>query len=191
MIKNYRLKSEEKRLVVSEVYVPGDVDLQGDMMSVEQVEKMAFEFMKNQRTGNVDVNHDFTPSGAFVVESWIARPNDPDGFREGAWAVTIHIPDDTLWAKVKSGDLNALSMAGKTKTESGKQVVSLITGLDGFTEKSACPGLPEHRHPVSVAWKDGEIGGKTEIAFDHDHDIISLSATGETLGHAHRLVVED
>ena len=102
---------EEMRVVWGEVYIPDIPDTQDDFMTAAEVEKMAHLFlMDGLSVGAVDVQHDGEiRKGCFVVESFIARKNDPE-FIEGAWVVAMKICDDDLWADVKSGKLNGFSM---------------------------------------------------------------------------------
>lgn len=107
-------KSEEKRMVYGLVYCPDVVDAHGEYSNAEEIAKAAYDFMKDLRGGNVDVQHDFDPKNAFVAESWLTKGKDvlfPDA-PEGSWAVGIRVDDETLWESVKKGELKGLSMAG-------------------------------------------------------------------------------
>ncbi len=74
---------EERQLVYAEVYAPMIPDSQGDFMTAEGIEKIAHDFMKNGNVNKIDTNHDLEENGSFVIESFIARGNDPD-FTVGA-----------------------------------------------------------------------------------------------------------
>lgn len=110
---------DEKRIVYGIVYAPDDVDAHGDMMTAEEIEKMAYRFMKARRTTNVDEQHDYEPDEGYVAESWIVRKGDPlfPDEKDGAWAVGIKVENEETWEKVKSGDITGLSMGGYGKAE--------------------------------------------------------------------------
>ena len=100
-----------KQIVYGTVYAPLVADSQGDWATAETIEKMAHDFSAKNRANAIDVEHNFKPSGAVVVESFVARKGDQD-FAEGAWAMGIKTPDD-IWGLVKSGKIRGLSMYGK------------------------------------------------------------------------------
>ncbi|MDO5562522.1 MAG: XkdF-like putative serine protease domain-containing protein [Synergistaceae bacterium] len=107
-------KSEEKRMVYGIVYPVNKVDSQGDYSTAAEIEKAAYDFMKDLRVQNVDTGHSFEKAGAFVAESWLAKSGDslfPEA-PEGSWAVGIKVEDDALWERVKKGEFKGLSMAG-------------------------------------------------------------------------------
>lgn len=110
---------EEKRLVYGIVYAPDEEDTQGDAMTAEEIEKMAYAFMKSRRTTQVDAQHDYDPDEGFVAESWLIRQGDPmfPEEPEGAWAVAIKVENDDTWEKVKNGEITGLSMGGFGKAE--------------------------------------------------------------------------
>lgn len=103
-----------KKRIYSLVYIPNEVDTQGEFTTPEEIEKAAYSFMKELNARNIDVEHSFQPAGAFVAESWLLRKGDalfPDE-PEGAWAVGIQIEDDALWGQVEKGEYRAVSMGG-------------------------------------------------------------------------------
>ena len=109
---------EEKQMVYGIVYSPGEVDTDGDFASAEAIEKMAYNFMKNARTTNVDQQHDFVADEGFVAESWITKSGDPLFADQpvGSWAVGIKVENQETWGLVKSGEIQGLSMAGAAQT---------------------------------------------------------------------------
>lgn len=101
----------EQQLVFGIVYAPERADSQGDWATADTIEAMAHDFSAKSRAGAIDVEHNQKPSGALVVESFIARKGDQD-FPEGSWAMGIRTPDN-IWALVKAGKINGLSMYGR------------------------------------------------------------------------------
>ena len=106
--------NKEKKMVYGIVYAPNEEDTDGDFMTPEEIEKMAYDFMKNGRTRNVDRQHDFQPDEGFVAESWLIRKNDPlfPHEKEGAWAVGIKVENKETWEDIKKGVINGISLAG-------------------------------------------------------------------------------
>ena len=49
----------------------------GDYMSREEIKKMAYGFMKKSALSQIDTNHNQQPNGCYVVESFIARDDEP------------------------------------------------------------------------------------------------------------------
>ena len=70
----------ELQVVYGEVYAPGFPDSQGDYMTRETIREMALEFMRKGYGANIDVRHSQEQSGAYVVESFIARDDDSSSF---------------------------------------------------------------------------------------------------------------
>ncbi|MBW1998615.1 MAG: hypothetical protein JRJ29_11695 [Deltaproteobacteria bacterium] len=114
-----RKVDEENRRFYSIVYAPNEEDAQGDFSTPEEIQKAAYDFMKNLRLLNIDRAHSETPEKAFIAESWLLRKNDPlfPDEREGSWAVGIVVEDEGLWQDVKKGEINALSMGGVGERE--------------------------------------------------------------------------
>jgi len=109
---------DEKQMVYGIVYSPGEVDTDGDFATAAAIEKMAYKFMKNGKTPNVDQQHDFVADEGFVAESWITKSGDPLFADQpvGSWAVGIKVENQETWALVKSGEIKGLSMAGAAQT---------------------------------------------------------------------------
>jgi hypothetical protein len=107
---NIKKVEQEKQIFFAEVYIPDFPDAHGDYMTPDDIEKMAHEFLRKNRTSMVDLEHDNDTSyGCYVVESFIARENDPL-FIEKSWVVAVKVDNAEIWEKVKSGEINGLSM---------------------------------------------------------------------------------
>lgn len=173
----------EKQIVYGEVYAPTVPDAHGDYMSEEVIMETAYDFMKHQRLKKIDVEHNEHESGAYVVESFIARKGDPD-FLPGSWVIGVHIPDPILWDQVKRGKLNGFSLMGmglKKKTTVEIDVPDVITGMTTETEGHA------HEFVVRYGENGKFLGGETTPAEDgHAHKIVSGTVTSEENGHTHR-----
>lgn len=180
----FKSEDEELRIVWAEVYAPNVPDSDGEFMDAEGIRKMAYEFMQRMELGQVDTFHTNSISkGACVVESFIARKDDPT-FTEGAWVCGIHVPDDATWAKIKKGEINGFSMEALVSKELVEVEVDLPATISTRTLKSE-----DHEHEAYVTYdENGKFqGGRTSKAEDgHFHLIRRGTVTEDTNGHAHR-----
>ena len=102
----------KKHVVLGVVYEPNARDTDGNFMTAEEIEKMAYGFMEGLRLAEIDKNHDGKADKGVVVESFIARKGDPD-FPEGAWAIGVHVTDDAAWEAIEKGSITGFSIAGR------------------------------------------------------------------------------
>ena len=111
------IKFEHEQQVVRGVVTEPDlVDVEDDMMTTAEIEKMAHGFMiEVQRgVGSIGVDHE-GPADAVVVESFLAPVEFVEGeqtIRKGSWVLAVKVFDDELWKSVKSGDRTAFSIHG-------------------------------------------------------------------------------
>jgi hypothetical protein len=106
-----------RRLTYGVVLEPDTVDLQGDVMSAQDIELAAHAFMEESRAGGV--MHEELVQGACVVESYLA-PADfevetADGaelVRKGSWVLAMHWPED-VWKRIAGGELTGYSVGGQ------------------------------------------------------------------------------
>jgi hypothetical protein len=176
----FQKSDDELQIVWGVIYTPDVPDSQNDFMRREALMKAAYSWMAKGKPHCIDVEHDKSTVNAFVVESFIARKNDPD-FDEGAWVVGVHIPDESLWQSVKKGEFNGFSMMGVAHRQPAvdMEVPGEVTGLTKSEQ--------DHRHEFSVAYApNGEfIGGVTDTVDGHYHVIRRGTVTEESAGHSH------
>jgi hypothetical protein len=181
VIKEETAEAPEQRLVFAEVYAPMRPDSDGEFMTAAEIQKMAHKFAADGRLTQVDQGHDNTTTpGIQIVESFIARKDDPD-FLEGSWVVGVHINDDTTWEKVKKGELNGFSMEAEVIRD--EKVVELFIPpvVSGRTSKSE-----KHEHQFFVTYKNGKFaGGITDTIDGHCHLIRGGTVTDNVNGHSH------
>lgn len=171
-------KSDEKQMVYAVVYSPDEVDSQNEFAKSDEIEAAAYQFMKSRNVLNVDANHDFDPKAAFVAESWIVKgvdslfPNE----RSGSWAVGIKVEDPELWARVKKGELEGISMAGcavKIRKDEGggilgkfEEMLARLLKNESKQEESVTKtddkAVEEFLARVVKAVKDEAMGGVTK-----------------------------
>lgn len=106
-------KKASKQVVLGVVYEPNVRDTDGNFMTAEEIEKMAYRFMEGLRNDSIDREHDGETGGyGTVVESFIARDGDPD-FPHGAWVLGVHVTDAATWEAIEKGEITGFSLAGK------------------------------------------------------------------------------
>lgn len=108
---NLILKVDEyRRLVSGPVLVPGEPDVDGDVVTPEQVEEVAHRFLEDYQ--NVDIMHRFR-NVARPVESYILdeprRINGVD-LPRGTWMMTSKVYDDDVWEGIMSGEYTGYSI---------------------------------------------------------------------------------
>lgn len=176
---------QDEQIVFAEVYAPNFPDSQGDFMSAEEIKKTAYDFMKKSALSNIDTNHSRDPNGSYVVESFIARKDDPV-FIPGSWVIGVKVPDQQVWSMVKSGELNGFSLDGfGVRTEKPFEV-EMPDALTGQTSHDA-----SHEHGFAVKF-DGDgnfLGGSTNPGRDGHVHTIARGTVTEPAGwpsHSHR-----
>ena len=95
------------------------IDLQGDYMTVDEIEKAAYDYVKSSRKGGHQ--HQKTDDGpkhvSDMIESFLVTDEKkrqmglPDSTPTGWW-VGFQVNDDDVWAQVKDGKLPGFSIHG-------------------------------------------------------------------------------
>jgi Putative phage serine protease XkdF len=104
---------------VVEVNGESVVDLQGDRISPDEMEKAGYEYvMKSRKGGDMHLRDDWQPvQKSEMIESFIVTPEKrdamglPDSVPSGWW-VGFQVRDPDVWAKVKSGERTGFSIHG-------------------------------------------------------------------------------
>lgn len=186
----FKALDEEQQIVYGVVYSPNHIDTDWETMTAEEIQKMAWDFLANKESDKIDVQHDLIESGCVVVESFIARPGDPD-FPEGSWVLGVKCTDE-VWKQVKDGDLNGYSFYGSVTKYPAKVLIEVAKQITGITEKSTIDIIPFHEHTFIINFdaKGGIVSGKTDNVLGHSHKIKRGTATEVELDHSHRLFLE-
>ena len=122
----FKAVDEEKRIVVGLALVPNKLIYRksGDYeynitFSKETVRKAAELFMKRLKNNNATLEHQEVADGVSVIESWIVEDPSKDKTAiynlnavEGAWAVTMKVYNEEVWADVKEGKYLGFSIEG-------------------------------------------------------------------------------
>lgn len=98
------------------------VDLQGDHISPEEMEKAAYTYVqKSRKGGDMHLQDNWQPiQKSEMIESFIVTPDKreamglPDSVPTGWW-VGFQVQDPDVWAKVKSGERTGFSIHGRGK----------------------------------------------------------------------------
>ncbi len=104
---------EEQRVIYCVALEPDSFDLQGSRFSADAIREAAEEYLKGPRL-IYDRHH--RPANAQLIDSFFI---ERDGLlygqpvRAGSWVVGIHILDDLLWKKVRSGKYRGISVGGR------------------------------------------------------------------------------
>jgi len=183
-----RADTEYEQIVYGEILVPNVPNVYGDIYTPEAVREFVYEFAR-QGFG-LDVEHsedDILNVKAHIVESFIARPGDPD-FIEGSWVVGVRITDGDLWQKVLDGEINGFSYEALCELT---EIVIEDTGnrvLSGLTEPDPIDGHT-HVYTVIVDALNNVVAGGTEMTDDHMHTISHHTYTDTANDHIHRFQV--
>lgn len=106
-------REDEKQLVTGVVYEPNIEDAHGDIMTAEEIERAAYNFLEKYRY--IDKNHDELAGKGTVVESWISKNNTVVGkqnIKKGTWLMTVRVDDSETWKEIKEGKITGFSMGG-------------------------------------------------------------------------------
>lgn len=166
----------------------------------EEIEKIATRFLKQQKTLNINYEHqDNSKVDAVIIESWFTSKTDKTkdlgfDFPEGTWAGTVHVEDNNFWSQeVETGNVKGFSIEGyldlkmnkinkikmnKIKFEAQaktKDGVILFTPADAFAEG------------VEIYIVDAE--GNQSAAADADYEMEDGSIITVASGKVSKLIV--
>jgi len=90
-------------------------DRENQAIAEVDMEKMAHAFMKDYRVA--DQRHDYKQVGTVIHSMPLTKEVQaalkiPAGHVHVGWLVGVHVPDDAVWAKVKSGEYAMASIGG-------------------------------------------------------------------------------
>lgn len=189
------VKSDEERVVLAAVYVPMQLDTDDEAMTVAEVQKAAYQFLSSGRVNQIDVQHNGTPCGASVVESFIARVGDPDFPVPGTWVMAVKVHKPELWQRIKAGELNGFSLAGNVIPFPSTVRYRLPVAGAGRVESNSSVqnDIPDHDHEAVLSFTDSGciVPTVTSEELGHTHTVAHGTVTGNVLGHAHRFVLQE
>ena len=112
------LKTEEHpdyTFVLGPVLVPDKPDLQGDVISSDEIEKAAHDFMQDSQRPGLMHQLMLGSRDASVVESYILRRSYKVGSRslaKGTWMVAMRVYNKDLRKLIREGTLKGYSIGG-------------------------------------------------------------------------------
>lgn len=107
-----------ERYILGPVLVPGEVDLQNEIISEEEIRKSAHRFMMDLLYGESKMgeNHSAFKDKVVVVESFLMPCDgviEGQEVRKGTWLIGSKILDEDAWNKVLKGIYKGYSVGGK------------------------------------------------------------------------------
>ena len=144
------IQNEDKRIIFTPVLIPNQLiyrniageefNLMFDKETIEQVEQ---KWVKDNLSSTVDIEHSSKLiDGVTFFESVLlnnerfATAKGCEGLPEGTWFLTGKVESDEVWSKVKSGEINGVSIDGLFKTAevkkvtmSDEQIIKIINNL--------------------------------------------------------------
>lgn len=113
------------------VYTPNVLDSQGEYIGEEELKKAAYAFLRDQKTRNIDTEHDGVPNGAVVVASRITTEAEKN-FAPGSWVVGLEATEE-IANSIRNGTFNYLSMGGsgtKVPKRNGNDTVNELKNVE-------------------------------------------------------------
>lgn len=100
------------------------IDLQGDRISADEMEKSAYEYVvKSRKGGDMHLRDEWEPiQKSEMIESFMVTPEKreamglPSSVPTGWW-VGFQVNDPDVWSKVKSGERTGFSIHGRGRRE--------------------------------------------------------------------------
>ena len=183
---------EVNKVVKGVVYCAGQVDTDGETMTIEDVQKSCWNFLALRKEKNIDIQHDWQESGCYVVESYMTEKEDTN-FPEHSWVMAVKCTDD-IFDKVIKGDLNGFSFGGYSTKYTQRVLLEVAKQIIGETEDNLNKDIiPAHKHNF-IIWYNNKGGiekGVTDTVFDHQHTITMGTATSVEAGHSHRVDINE
>lgn len=109
--------NQEERIVTGVVLKPNEEDLQGDIVSEEEIRKAMFSFM--EWFGTIGYMHKDYNRNLKLIENYQAPQDltftvgdETVVVKKGTWLMTVKVNDDEIWEKVKAGEITGFSVKG-------------------------------------------------------------------------------
>ena len=118
--------NKAQQVVFAVVLEPDTVDLQGDIISAEEIEKACWKYNTESRV--VGFRHQ-KELDAVILESGIVRGDgyyfdksvtasgESEMVRTGSWVAAIKINDNKVWDGIMNGDYRSFSVGGFAESE--------------------------------------------------------------------------
>ncbi len=176
-----------EQVVMGELLIPDTPNTYGDIYTRAAIKEFCYQFAIQGYGIDLQHDNDDVTGRVVVVESFIARPGDPD-FIEGSWVVAMKILDSAIWQKVLDGEINGYSYEAIC--------MMLPIKLDNLRNRTVigetAPDLLDgHTHIYTVVLNDlnQPISGGTTVTDGHSHTISTHTYTDITDSHRHHFDV--
>jgi len=144
------IQNEDKRIIFTPVLIPNQLiyrNIAGEefnlMFDKETIELVEQKWVKDNLSSAVDIEHSSKLiDGVTFFESVLlnnerfATAKGFEGLPEGTWFLTGKVESDDVWTKIKSGEVNGVSIDGLFKTAevkkvtmSDEQIIKIINNL--------------------------------------------------------------
>ena len=144
------IQNEDKRIIFTPVLIPNQLiyrNIAGEefnlMFDKETIELVEQKWVKDNLSSTVDIEHSSKLiDGVTFFESVLlnnerfATAKGFEGLPEGTWFLTGKVESDEVWSKIKSGEVNGVSIDGLFKTAevnkvtmSDEQIIKIINNL--------------------------------------------------------------
>lgn len=116
------LEKEDKRIIMGPVLVPDKPIYRNQggeefyiQFSKESIEKLAHDYLINDRNSSVTEQHQDSIDDVHLIESWVKttkedKSNEYMDVPIGTWIAAMKVLNDDTWEKVKSGELKGFSI---------------------------------------------------------------------------------
>ena len=115
--------NQDKMQATFVVLAPDEVDLHGDTVSEEEVEKACFNFNKS-KTATANLFHVTQTNSFEFLQNFVAPTDfilDDRLIKKGTWLCTIQVKDTKLWELIKAGEICSVSIGALGRCQSLEQ----------------------------------------------------------------------
>ena len=110
---------EDMRIVSGPVLIPEEVDRQNDIVSAEEIEKAAHDYMKHHQHINImhsnnydHMTRDIVPIESAVLKTDLDYYGTGEVLKKGTWILDVYVGNDQIWEMIKDGKLKGYSIEG-------------------------------------------------------------------------------
>jgi hypothetical protein len=111
---------DNKQIILGVVLEPDSTDSHKEYVSAEDIEREAHLWLARRRTRGL-MHEEEANNRIEIYESYVALVDFEIGdqlVKKGTWLLMLHVLDEEIWKKVKSGELTGLSIGGFARKES-------------------------------------------------------------------------
>lgn len=117
------LETNEKHIVMGAVLIPDKPIYRNQdgeefyiQFSKETIEKLAHDYLANDRVYSFTKEHEDVADGIYVVETWL-KTSENDKSKDygidvpvGSWLMAAKVENEEIWRKIKAGEMNGYSI---------------------------------------------------------------------------------